>query len=293
MSRGPGVPARCTDASSDEVHQPRAGPGPAPGARRAAVPRDRRALPVGLRGAARGQPRRQAPAVARVDGCLDGAHGLRAGPPQGDLPPVGGYREQPPSARPRGRDRRDPRARGRAPHRGAAARLGRPLAAADDAVADTDARAPAGAVHRLRARRGVQGRADRDRHHPVHRPRRAAAHRGDPGRADRQGADPRGEHAADPLPGAAAADPAAPRRCGAALARGGLAVPDRRRGHRLDRRARLPGVPRAPLPRDGRDPPLRRVDHVPRLRDGSRAPRAEPAAVPVGDDRRGDGGAVA
>jgi ABC-type nitrate/sulfonate/bicarbonate transport system permease component len=48
----------------------------------------------------------------------------------------------------------------------------------------------------------------------------------------------------------------------------GLAVPDRRRGHRLDRGPRLPDLPRAPLPGDGRDPAVRGVDHAARLHDG-------------------------
>ena len=41
-----------------------------------------------------------------------------------------------------------------------------------------------------------------------------------------------------------------------------LAVPDRRRGDRVHRRAGLSHLSRAPLPRHGRDPALRGVDHA-------------------------------
>ena len=46
---------------------------------------------------------------------------------------------------------------------------------------------------------------------------------------------------------------------------GGVAVPDRGRGHRLHRRPGLPHLPGAALPRHGRDHPLRAVDHAARL----------------------------
>src|SRR5690606_3280437 len=60
----------------------------------------------------------------------------------------------------------------------------------------------------------------------------------------------------------AAADTAAPDRCPAPVDGGRVAVPDRRRGHRLDRGPGLPHLPGAALPGHGRDPALCGVDHA-------------------------------
>ena len=92
----------------------------------------------------------------------------------------------------------------------------------------------------------------------------------------------------DPARGAAAAVAAADR-FAAAVAGLGVAVPDRRRSHRLHRRARLSHLPRAPLPRDGRDPALRRVDHAARRAHRPRAARCCARARSAGRSRSADG----
>src|SRR5690606_20409026 len=59
----------------------------------------------------------------------------------------------------------------------------------------------------------------------------------------------------------------------------GLALPHLQRGHRRDRGAWLPHLPGAPLPGDGRDPALRRLDHAARLPYGLAAARAVAARL--------------
>ena len=81
------------------------------------------------------------------------------------------------------------------------------------------------------------------------------------------------------------AAPAPPALGPAPLARPRLAVPDRRRGDRLDRGAGLPDLPGPPLPGHGRDPALRRLDHAARLRHGPAARLRQPAPVPLGRHR--------
>ena len=150
---------------------------------------------------------------------------------------------------------------------------GRPAAGARDAVAAVHRDLPraaasraAGTVHRLRTRRGVQGGADRDRDHADHHPRPRTPNARATPRAARQGADARRLDLADHRSHRAAAVVAAAHRGHTARPGCRVAVPDRRRGSRLYRRARLPHLPRAPLPLDGRDPALRRMDHAARLR---------------------------
>ena len=67
----------------------------------------------------------------------------------------------------------------------------------------------------------------------------------------------------------------------AARARRGVAVPDRSRGDRGHRRPGLPDLSRAPLPRHGRHPAVRRVDHAARVRARSRAAARQPSRVSV------------
>ncbi len=61
----------------------------------------------------------------------------------------------------------------------------------------------------------------------------------------------------------------------------GMALPHRRRGHRRGLRARLPDLPRPPLPLDGCHLALRGVDYVPRVLDGSRTARSSGQSVPL------------
>ena len=99
---------------------------------------------------------------------------------------------------------------------------------------------------------------------PAHRPRPGAAHRraarGDAGQGPDTG---RLDLAARPASDAAA-DTAAAHRFAAAEHGFCLALPDRRRGHCLHRGAGLSHLPGATLPRHGRDPAVRGLDHAAR-----------------------------
>ena len=87
------------------------------------------------------------------------------------------------------------------------------------------------------------------------------------------------EHLADHPAGHPAPGPAAADRRRAPVAGRRLAVPDRRRGHRRHRGARLPHLPGAPLSGDGRDPALCGLDHPARLPHGLRAQAGLPHPV--------------
>ncbi len=209
------------------------------------------------------KPRRQITANPRHHRVHDAQLCLRGGRAQWRRVVLGRFDRQseanPDRARAVGRDR---------PHTGSRARRraageGGPGAVRGSGGDDSTAGGVAHPVHFVGTGGGCENHPDHARHHSRYCSRPGVARGRAANRATHQGTDARCFVVAVGGSCHSAANVAAPHRLAASVDGIGVAVPDRRGGHRLGRRARLPDLSRASLPGDGCHPAVRRLDHTP------------------------------